>query len=59
MKTGQTMAFTEIPGKGMQIEVNGKVKGVIEGDDFAEGIWAIYFGPKPPNPGLKKGLLGK
>ena len=44
--------------RGMQVEVNGTVKGTITGDDFATAFLAIWLGPHPPNPGLKSGLLG-
>jgi hypothetical protein len=56
--TGQTMTFIRNPGTGIQVEVNGTVKGTLEGDDFAKAFLSIWFGPAPPNPDLKSGLLG-
>jgi hypothetical protein len=56
--TGQTMTFIRKPGAGIQVDVNGTVKGTIEGDDFAKVFLSIWLGPTPPNPELKSGLLG-
>src|SRR5262245_24114799 len=58
MKTGQQLTFIHKPGAGMQVEVNGTVKGTITGDDFAKAFLSIWLGAHPPNPGLKTGLLG-
>jgi hypothetical protein len=58
MKSGQTLTFTHKPGAGIEVDINGTVKGTIEGDDFATAFLAIWLGAKPPNPGLKAGLLG-
>lgn len=55
---GDTMAFTYVPGTGVTVEFKGEVKGTIEGADFAKALWSIWLGKKPPNSGLKKGLLG-
>ena len=58
MKSGQRMTFTFKPGAGVQIDVNGAVKGTIKGDDFAKAFLSIWLGPEPPNPEIKSGLLG-
>jgi len=58
MKSGQQLTFTHKPGAGIEVDVNGTVKGTIEGDDFAKAFLSIWLGPKPPNAGLKEGLLG-
>jgi chalcone isomerase-like protein len=58
MKSGQHMTLTHKPGAGIEVDVNSKVQGTITGDDFARALLAIWLGPKPPNPGLKSGLLG-
>jgi hypothetical protein len=58
MKTGQRLVFIAKPGAGVEVNVNGMVKGVIEGDDFAKAFLSIWLGAAPPNPGLKTGLLG-
>jgi hypothetical protein len=58
MQSGQQLTFLHKPGAGIQVEVNGTVKGVIPGDDFATAFLSIWLGTNPPNPGLKSGLLG-
>src|ERR1700722_9316500 len=58
METGQRLTFTRLPGAGIQVDVNGAVKGTIPGDDFARALMTIWLGPNPPNSELKSGLLG-
>ena len=58
MKSGQKLTFVYTPGAGVQVDVNGTVKGTIKGDDFAKAFFAIWLGAEPPNPELKAGLLG-
>jgi hypothetical protein len=58
MKTGQQLSFVHKPGEGVQVDVDGTVKGTIEGDDFARALFSIWLGSSPPNPGLKAGVLG-
>jgi hypothetical protein len=58
MKSGQRMTFTFKPGTGLQVNVNGAVKGTIKGDDFAKAFLSIWLGADPPNPEIKVGLLG-
>ena len=58
MDKGQMMVYTYVPGKGTEVEMEGDVKGTIEGKDFADALFACWIGPKPPNAAFKKGLLG-
>lgn len=58
MQSGQQLIFTHQPGTGVEVTVQGKVRGTVDGDDFARAFFAIWLGPQPPNPGLKAGLLG-
>jgi hypothetical protein len=58
MRSGQRLTFTHLPGAGIQVDVNGAVKGVVKGDDFARAFLSIWLGAHPPNSGLKVGLLG-
>jgi Chalcone isomerase-like len=57
LTAGQQMTFISRPGTGVQVDVNGTVKGTIKGDDFAKAFLAIWLG-NPPNPEIKAGLLG-
>jgi hypothetical protein len=59
MKRDDVAVLTYIPGQGTRVEIKGKEMGVIEGKEFAEALFAIWLGPKPPNESLKKGLLGQ
>ena len=58
IKSGQRLTFIHKPGAGIQVDVNGTVKGTINGDDFAKAFLSIWLGADPPNPELKSGLLG-
>ena len=57
VKSGQRLTFTFKPGAGLQVNVNGAVKGTIKGDDFGKAFLSIWLGD-PPNPEIKTGLLG-
>jgi len=59
MKSGETATLTYIPGQGTKVTIKGKEVGIIEGKDFADAIFAVWLGPKPPNPELKQGLIGE
>jgi hypothetical protein len=58
IKSGQRLTFTYKPGAGVQVDVNGAVKGILKGDDFAKAFFSIWLGAEPPNPEIKAGLLG-
>ena len=58
VKTGDRLTFIHKPGTGLQVDVNGAVKGTIKGDDFAKAFLAIWLGADPPNPEIKAGMLG-
>ena len=49
--------MTCIPGRGTELALNGRPKGVIEGADFAAAVFAIWLGPKPLNKSFKAQLL--
>lgn len=55
---GSTLTFTYEPGKGVAVDVGSTRKGVIEGEDFAHSLFAIWLGAHPPTKALRKGLLG-
>ncbi len=56
-REGSTLTFSHVPGKGTEIIVDGKARGIIEGSDFGAALISIWLGD-PPNTGLKEGLLG-
>ena len=55
---GDIIALTYVPGKGTIVAVKGAEKGVIEGKDFADALFAVWLGPSPVQDDLKKALLG-
>ena len=57
MKAGQRLIFVRSP-EGVHVSVKGADKGVIEGEDFSRAVVSIWLGNSPPNPELKRGLLG-
>ena len=58
LKVGEEMAITYGPGTGTVINVKGKDKVTIPGLPFAQAVFGIWLGAKPPSGDLKKGLLG-
>jgi hypothetical protein len=58
VKTGDKVMFVHKPGTGVEVSMNGAVKGTVKGDDFAKALLAIWLGADPPNPEIKSGLLG-
>ena len=57
--TGDQMMLTYIPGTGTIFLMNGGEKLTLPGLPFAQLLFSVWLGPKPPNPELKKGLLGQ
>lgn len=58
VKDGTEMRFAYVPGKGTTVSRDAKELGTIEGKDFAEALFSVWLGLKPPSADLKKGLLG-
>jgi hypothetical protein len=59
VKTGDAMSFTWRPGGGLEVARGDAVRGAIAGDDFARALFTVWFGPKPGDENLKRGMLGK
>jgi hypothetical protein len=55
---GDTFSVTYRPGDGLEVRHGKKKLGTIPGADFARAIFSIWLGDKPPNEGLKRGMLG-
>jgi hypothetical protein len=58
VKEGETMSFVYVPAKGTTFYSGEKALGTFEGKDFADAIFLLWLGPKPPSEDLKKGMLG-
>jgi hypothetical protein len=54
---GDQIVMTYVPGKGTIVSVKGTDKGVIEGKDFADALFAVWLGPNTVQEDLKKELL--
>ncbi len=59
MKVGDEIVFTFDPEGKVTAELNGQVKGEIQGKDFAQALLKVWLGPHPPTEDLKAGLLGR
>ncbi len=59
IKNGQELTLTYIPGQGTSVAIADKDKLTIATPAFAEMLFSVWLGPKPPNANLKKGLLGQ
>ena len=59
VKEGEELTFTYLPDKGTSVAEAGAEKLTIPDAAFAEMLFSVWLGPKPPNAALKKGLLGQ
>jgi hypothetical protein len=56
---GHELVLTYTPGKGTEVEVNGKSKGVLPGKPTSDAILGTWIGPDPgPGQDFKKAVLG-
>ncbi len=58
VKEGSQFTVAYVPGAGTAVLVDGKEAGKFEGKAFADVVFAIWLGPKPPSADLQKGMLG-
>src|SRR5512147_624757 len=59
VKDGSVTTYTYVPGAGTVVNRDGKDVATIEGKEFAEVLFSLWLGPKPPSEDLQKGLLGR
>ncbi|NIS74689.1 MAG: hypothetical protein GTO08_05305 [Deltaproteobacteria bacterium] len=57
VKKGEEIVLTYLPGTGTEVSIRGEVKGTIEGRDFMEALFKIWFGQFPADTGLKESIL--
>ena len=55
---GDRVLLTWNPARGTVVVYNGKELGIIEGQDFANALFACWLGSEPAQKALKKGMLG-
>ena len=58
VRPGDRYSLTYIPGRGTELALNGKTKGIIKGADFASALFSMWLGEYPMNKSFKKQLLG-
>ncbi len=58
VKDSEELMFAYVPGKGTTLSKGDKPLGTFEGKEFADVIFSLWLGPKPPSENLKKELLG-
>ncbi len=56
--SGDNITLTYVPGKGTLVFAKGQEKGVVEGKDFADALFAVWLGDNPVQDDLKRALLG-
>ena len=57
VKAGQRYTFTYLPGRGIEMALDGQVLGQVRGDEFAAAYLSIWLGPNPVSRGLQEGLF--
>jgi hypothetical protein len=58
VKPGDRYALTYLPGRGLELALNGTPLAVVEGADFARVYFAIWLGDRPIDRGLRAALAG-
>jgi hypothetical protein len=48
-----------VPGKGVEVYINGEYASVTEGLAFKKALFGIYLSDKPAQKSLKKAMLGE
>ncbi len=59
LKTGDKLTITYQPGKGTKVQSQSGKNIVVDGKDFADALFAVWFGKEPADTDLKTGMLGK
>ncbi len=59
VEKGDVVTLAYIPGRGTVVTSGGEELGVIEGEDFAQALFKVWFGSDPVQGTLRDGMLGK
>ena len=54
VKEGDTLTFTYLPGRGTSLHAGDKELGIFAGKGFADAVFSIWLGPRPPSEELKR-----
>ncbi len=57
VRPGDRYQLTYLPGRGTELALNGRPRGVVEGADFAAALFSIWLGQEPFDASLKQQLL--
>lgn len=57
VKEGQRYTLTFLPGKGLEMALDGKSLGLVEGDEFGSSYLSIWLGPDPVDKSLQQGMF--
>ena len=57
VKSGDSIVL-DISGDTVAVMINGSKIDSMKGNAFQQALLSIWLGQKPPNKGLKKGILG-
>lgn len=58
VREGDEILLDYIPGKGTEVSIRGKAKGIIPGKDFNDALLSVWLGKNPISEDLRKELLG-
>lgn len=58
LREGEHFSADRVPGKGMVLNVRGEPQPEPFDENFFDALAQIWLGPRPPDPALKKALLG-
>ena len=58
VRKGDVISMSYVPGQGTVVTAKGEERGVVEGDDFGEALFRVWFGPSAVDEKLKVGVLG-
>lgn len=58
LRKGDRIDLDILPGRGVQVWINGKQRGKVAGDDFSRALLRIWLGEHPADASLKRDLLG-
>jgi hypothetical protein len=58
VRPGDRYALTYLPGRGLELALNGEPLAVVPGEDFARVYFSIWLGERPISRDLRAALLG-
>lgn len=58
LRKGDRVDIDILPARGVQVWINGKLRGKVTGDDFSKALLRIWLGEHPADADLKQALLG-